>query len=135
MTDTGDVTVTSELYERAKETMRSMWGEEPAEMLAGIENDFNRDVYRLILESCFGLAWRSDDLDPKTRSLITVAICAALGRPSETKLHLRFARRNGASEAEIREMLKHVVTYAGAPAGGQALSLADEVLAEEAAHE
>ncbi len=132
-TESADATATSELYEQAKETMRSMWGDEPAEMLAGIENDFNRDVYRLILESCFGLAWRNDDLDPKTRSLITVAICAALGRPSETKLHLYFARKNGAGEAEIRELLKHVVAYAGAPAGGQALALADEVLAEERA--
>lgn len=133
MSSDAEAAATSELYEQAKETMREMWGDEPAAMLAQIENDFNRDVYRLILESCFGSAWRSDDLDPRTRSLITVAICAALGRPAETKLHLHFARKNGCSEGELREMLKHVVAYAGAPAGGQALSLADEVLAEESA--
>lgn len=131
--DSGDGTATTDSYQRAQETLQRMWGDEPAQMLAGIENDFNRDVYRLILEQCFAGPWSSDDLDAKTRSLVTVAICAALGFSSETKLHVYWARKNGASEAELREVVKHVVAYAGAPAGGQAVALAGEVLAEEAA--
>jgi 4-carboxymuconolactone decarboxylase len=104
-------------------------------MLASIETDFNRDVYRLIISSCFGEVWSNDTLSPKVRSLITVAICATLGRTSETELHVLWARRNGCGADELREVIKHVTAYAGAPLGGDAVMAAGRVLAAETATE
>lgn len=118
-------------YELGLETMRRMWGDEPAEMLAAIETDFNRDVLRLVISSCFGACWSDDTLSPKIRSLVTVAIVAALGRASETELHLKWARRNGCTPEELREVIKHVTAYAGAPTGVEAAMAADRVLAAE----
>jgi 4-carboxymuconolactone decarboxylase len=109
-----------------------MWGDEPEEMLSAVQTDFNRDVLRLVISSCFGACWSDDTLSPKVRSLVTVAIVAALGRAAETELHLKWARKNGCAPEELREVIKHVTAYAGAPAGVDAAMAADRVLAAEA---
>jgi 4-carboxymuconolactone decarboxylase len=119
-------------YERGLETMRAMWGEEPGEMLAAVETDFNREILRLVISSCFGGCWSDPTLTPRERSFVTVAIVAALGRPAETELHLKWAVRNGCTAEELREVIKHVTAYAGAPAGSDAAFAADRVLAAEA---
>ena len=64
---------------------------------------------------------RRRDLDRRTRSLITIAILAALGRHEELALHLRATRNTGATPSEIREALLHVAVYAGVPAANSAL--------------
>jgi alkylhydroperoxidase/carboxymuconolactone decarboxylase family protein YurZ len=120
-------------YELGIETMRKMWGDAPAQMLEEVQTDFSRDIYRLVIASCFGECWSDDTLPPRIRSLITVAIVAALGRSAETEIHLKWARRNGCTPEELREVIKHVTAYAGAPAGVDAAMTADRVLAEEAA--
>jgi 4-carboxymuconolactone decarboxylase len=120
-------------YDRGIAVMREMWGDRPAEMLAEVQTDFSRDVYRLVIESCFGSCWSDGSLSPKVRSLVTVAIVAALGRPEETKIHLTWALRNGCTPDELRGVIKHVTAYAGAPAGVDAAQAADAVLAAEAA--
>jgi 4-carboxymuconolactone decarboxylase len=119
-------------YELGLETLRKMWGDAPAQMLAEVQTDFSRDIYRLIISSCFGACWSDDTLSPRIRSLITVAIVAALGRDRETEMHVTWALRNGCTPEELREVIKHVTAYAGAPAGGEAAVVADRVLAREA---
>jgi 4-carboxymuconolactone decarboxylase len=121
----------SDTYELGLETMRQMWGDAPEQMLAEVETDFNRDVLRLVISSCFGACWSDATLSPRIRSLITVAIVAALGRSAETELHLKWARVNGCTPEELREVCKHVTAYAGAPAGVDAAMAADRVLAAE----
>ena len=66
----------------------------------------------------------------RTRSLVTCAMLAALGRSNELKGHVRGALNNGASVTELREVLLHVAVYAGAPAAVEAFRCAREVLAE-----
>jgi 4-carboxymuconolactone decarboxylase len=119
-------------YERGLETMHRMWGDEPATMIAAIETDFNREIVQLVISSCFGECWSSDVVPPRIRSLVTVAIVAALGRPAETEMHVRWALRNGCTNDELREVVKHVTAYAGAPAGMDAAFTVDRVLAEAA---
>ena len=123
---------TRDTYELGLETMRAMWGEEPEQMLAAIQTDFNREVLRLVISSCFGACWSDPTLSPRERSLVTVAIVAALGRAAETELHLKWARKNGCTAEELREVIKHVTAYAGAPVGVDAAMAADRVLTEEA---
>jgi alkylhydroperoxidase/carboxymuconolactone decarboxylase family protein YurZ len=120
-------------YELGLETLRKMWGDAPAQMLAEVETDFSRDIYRLVISSCFGACWSDATLSPKIRSLVTVAIVAALGRERETEMHVVWALRNGCTPEELREVIKHVTAYAGAPAGVEAATVADRVLAREGA--
>ncbi|TMC14448.1 MAG: 4-carboxymuconolactone decarboxylase, partial [Chloroflexi bacterium] len=76
-----------------------------------------------ITESAWGSVWARPDLDRRTRSLVTIAILAALGR-EELALHLRASHNIGVDPHEIAEVLLHVAVYAGVPAANTAFSLA-----------
>ena len=69
-----------------------------------------------------GRSGRAMALDPRTRSLITIALLAAFGRQEELELHLRATRNTGATPEEIREALMHVAVYAGIPAANSAFA-------------
>ncbi len=77
--------------------------------------------------------WARPDLDRRTRSLVTIAILAALGRHEELALHLRASANTGATPEEVREALLHVAVYAGVPAANSAIALAKEILGPAAA--
>lgn len=76
----------------------------------------------------WGSTWQRDGIDLKTRSLVTIAMLAALKAPQELKGHIRGALNNGASADEIREVLLHSAVYCGAPAAQEAFRAAKEVL-------
>jgi len=77
----------------------------------------------LLTEFAWGKVWTRPGLALKTRSLLTLAMCIALNRPHEIKLHLRGALRNGCSKTEIRELLLHAFIYCGGPASVDAFNV------------
>src|SRR5205085_679360 len=81
-----------------------------------------------ITRYAWGAVWAREGLDRRTRSAITVAVLAALGREHELELHVRAAIRNGLSEAEIAEILLHTAVYAGVPAANSAFVVARRAL-------
>jgi 4-carboxymuconolactone decarboxylase len=82
-------------------------------------------------EEIFGGLWQRSALDVRTRSLITLACLVSLGRSARSiRLHVRGALANGATEAEITEVLVHTSFYAGAPVLSEAMPVALEVLRE-----
>jgi 4-carboxymuconolactone decarboxylase len=81
-------------------------------------------------EAVFGLLWTRPGLDLKTRALITVITDTATAAWPELKIHLRMARNQGWSEAELGEALLHTAGYIGAPSVREALLVAREVFAE-----
>jgi len=64
--------------------------------------------------------WNRPGLAPRDRSLITIAMSAALNQMPELELHVQGALRNGVTRAELWELVMQVVSYCGAPAGVQA---------------
>jgi 4-carboxymuconolactone decarboxylase len=84
---------------------------------------FDADFQRFITETAWGFLWSRPDLDRRTRSLVTIAILAALGS-EELALHLRASRNTGVDPREIAEVLLHVAVYAGVPAANTAFSKA-----------
>ena len=92
----------------------------------------DQDVQRLLTEFGYGAVWARPGLDLKTRSLITVALLAALNRPEELRGHVRGALNLGLTEAEIFEALIHVLPYAGAPAMQAGLRIAKAAIQEAA---
>ena len=72
--------------------------------------------------------WQRPGLDLKTRSLITVAMLTALGKQHELKGHVRGALNNGATPAEISEVLLHASIYCGLPTAVEAFRTAAEVV-------
>ena len=93
-------------------------------------DDFSMVMQEFTTRNAWGSTWQRDGIDLKTRSLLTCAMLAALGRSNELKGHVRGAINNGASLVEIRETLLHSAVYAGAPAAVEAFRAAREVLAE-----
>jgi 4-carboxymuconolactone decarboxylase len=80
------------------------------------------DFYSWVAETAFGKIWSRD-----ARSLITVAMLAALGRTGELRGHLVGARNLGIPQEELVEVLMQVAVYAGVPAANDALNVAAEV--------
>ena len=79
-------------------------------------------------EHAWGSTWQRDGLPRQTRSLITIAMLAALKAPTELKGHVRGALNNGCSVEEIQEVLLHSLVYCGAPAAQEAFRAAKEVI-------
>jgi 4-carboxymuconolactone decarboxylase len=108
---------------------REVLGSEHVERAQTRTTAFDADFQRLITEVAWGSIWARPDLDRRTRSLITIAILAALGRHDELALHLRATRNTGVDQREIAEALLHVAVYAGIPAANTAFALAKAELA------
>lgn len=67
---------------------------------------FNDDVL-------FGENWNNQDIDVKTRSIITVVALMAQGiTDSSLKFHLQNAKDHGVSQKEIAAIITHVAFYA-----------------------
>ncbi len=81
-------------------------------------------------EAVFGLLWTRPGLDLKTRALITVITDTATAAWPELRIHLRMARNQGWTEAELGEALLHTAGYIGAPSAREALLVARQVFAE-----
>ena len=96
---------------------------------------FNADFLDFITEGAWGSVWSRPGLTKRERSLITLALLAALGHHEEVALHVRASANTGASAEDIKEALLHVAVYAGVPAANQAFKIAEQTLNEMAAEE
>ncbi len=82
----------------------------------------------------FGQVWsREDKLSLRDRSLVTVTALLSQGLcDSSFEFHLRSAKQNGITKAEIAEIITHAAFYAGWPKAWAAFRLAKNVWNEEA---
>jgi 4-carboxymuconolactone decarboxylase len=80
------------------------------------------DLHRYILDFVYGEVYAGDVLDAKTRALCTVAMLASLDQQLQLGVYVQAARRQGATEEEIREVLRQVAVYAGFPSAWNALA-------------
>lgn len=110
-------------FERGMRVRAEVLGREHVARAVAETTDFDADFQRFITETAWGSLWARPDLDRRTRSLVTIAILAALGR-EELGLHLRASRNVGVDPREISEVLLHVAVYAGVPAANTAFALA-----------
>ncbi len=82
---------------------------------------FNDDIL-------FGENWNNEDIDLKTRSIITVVALMAQGiTDSSLKYHLQNAKNHGVTKKEIAAIITHVAFYAGWPKAWAVFSMAKEV--------
>ncbi|RPI25826.1 MAG: 4-carboxymuconolactone decarboxylase [Actinobacteria bacterium] len=110
-------------YEQGMQARREVLGDEHVERATAATTDLDRDFQRWITETAWGGVWARPGMDRRTRSLITIAILAALGH-EELELHLRAAQNTGTSPEDIAEALLHVAVYAGVPAANAAFRTA-----------
>lgn len=118
------------VFARGLDVRRAMWGHEGAEGQIDSASDFIWPMQDYVTRWCFGETWTRTKLPRKARSMITLGILVAQGRPHELKVHVRGAIANGVSKEEIQEVLLHAMIYSGIPRGVEGFRSAAEVLKE-----
>ncbi|MEA2666656.1 MAG: 4-carboxymuconolactone decarboxylase [Candidatus Eremiobacteraeota bacterium] len=106
--------------ERGTALRRAVLGDAHVERAQAGATDFTRDFQEFITRYAWDGIWNRPGLDRKTRSMLTIAMMAALGRWDELELHVRATRNTGVSRAEVKENLMQVAEYAGVPAANSA---------------
>ena len=120
----------SERYLQGSRTRRSVLGDAHVDRSESSTTSFDAPFVELITEAAWAHVWSRPELTKRERSLITIAILAALGREDELRLHVRATANTGASEEDVREALMHVAIYAGVPAANTAFRIVKEIFAE-----
>lgn len=115
-------------FDKGLATRKQVMGEDFVTNAFANVTDFTRPIQEHITAKAWGDVWQRPGLELKTRSLITVAMLAALGKQHELKAHVRGALNNGATSAEIQEVLLHAAVYCGVPTAVDAFRSAAEVI-------
>lgn len=114
----------SERYHEGMATRRSVLGDAHVDRAQAASTEFDRPFQELITEAAWGHVWSRPELTKRERSMITIALLAALGQDDEVAMHVRATVNTGASREDIREALLHVAIYAGVPAANHAIKIA-----------
>jgi len=119
-----------QLYDRGLKVRREVLGAEYVDKALGAADDFSRHLQEWVTAHCWGAVWMRPGLPRTTRSMLNLAMLAALGRAAELKVHVRGAIANGVTKDEIAEVFLHAGTYAGAPVAVEGFRAAKEVFQE-----
>ena len=75
----------------------------------------------------FGDVWIRPELSPRDRSLVTISVLIATGKPGQLEGHLGRALNNGVLPGEASGLLAHLAIYSGWPSAVSALEVYDRV--------
>lgn len=109
---------------------RAVLGDAHVDRAQAKTTDVDADFQQFITEVAWGGVWTRDGLSRSQRSLLTIAMLAALGHHDELAMHLRATANTGATREEVKETLLQVAVYAGVPAANAAFAVAKRVFAE-----
>ena len=120
----------SNLSEEEGTAFSKIFGEERAKIHHDLvcAGNFGAPIYELAREFAIDKVWTRPGLNPKQRSLVTIAILVAQGHMSILKTHIQIGIANGLSVSEIEEVLTHALVYVGVPAVINALTATIEEL-------
>ena len=119
-----------ERYHKGLQTRREVLGQEHVDRVQANLSEFNAPFQEFITRYAWGEIWERAGLTRRERSLITLAMLAALNREPEFRMHIRAALNNGVTTEEIREVLIHAGIYCGLPAANAAIQAAEQVIKE-----
>jgi 4-carboxymuconolactone decarboxylase len=119
--------VPSERYRQGMATRRAVLGDNHVERTQSGSTDFDRPFQELITEAAWGHVWSRPTLTKRERSIVTIALLAALGQDDEVAMHIHATANTGATRDDVCEALLHVAIYAGVPAANHAIKIAKQV--------
>jgi 4-carboxymuconolactone decarboxylase len=117
----------SERYRQGMATRRAVLGDAHVDRAQGATTAFDQPFQELITEGAWGTVWSRPQLTKRERSIVTIALLAALGQDDEVAMHVRATANTGATRDDIREALLHVAIYAGVPAANHAIKITKQV--------
>ncbi len=125
-----DPTERRNLFAQGMETRRAVLGDAHVDGAEAKQTEFDAPFQTLITEAAWGSVWSRPHWDKRQRSIVTISLLAALGHDEELAMHVRAARKTGATSEDLREAMMHVAIYAGVPAANRAIKIIKACLAE-----
>lgn len=120
----------SDTFDRGMAVRREVLGHAHVDRAEAHKSALDTPFQDLITEAAWGTVWASDAITRRERSMLTLALLAALGNFDEIPMHVRACARTGASQSDIMEAFQHVAIYAGVPRANHAIKLAKATFAE-----
>jgi 4-carboxymuconolactone decarboxylase len=120
----------AERAERGMRVRREVLGDEHVDRAVAATTAFTEPFQDFITRYAWGDVWSRPGLSRAERSLVTLAVLAALQHERELAMHVKAALRNGLTPEQIQEVLLQVAVYAGVPAANRAFPIAQRALAE-----
>lgn len=118
-------------HEAGLKVRREVLGDAHVNRAEAAKTPFDAAFQQLINEAAWGTVWARPNWTRRERSMVTLALLAALGHLDELALHVRATGNTGATPEDVAEAMLHVAIYAGVPAANHAIKVAKTVLAEE----
>ncbi len=117
-------------YVEGMATRRSVLGDAHVDRAEAAKTEFDIPFQELITEAAWSHVWSRPNITRRERSMITIALLAALKQDEEVAMHIRASVNTGATRDDIREVLLHVAIYAGVPAANHAMKIARKTFDE-----
>jgi 4-carboxymuconolactone decarboxylase len=120
----------SSRYREGLAVRRAVLGDPHVDNAEKASTEFDQPFQEMITETAWGTLWARPAWSKRDRSIVTLALLAALGHDDEVAMHVRATANTGATREDIREAFLHVAVYAGVPAANRAIRIAKQVFAE-----
>ena len=120
-----------DLFGKGLAMRKTVLGAEYVEKNLAAADDFTRPFQEAMTAWCWGFGWSDDVIEPKTRSMMNLAMIGALGKMHEWEVHCRGAIRNGVNREELRAIIHVIGIYCGVPQSLECFRAARKVMAEE----
>ena len=117
-----------ERYEQGMRVRREVLGDDHVDRAIENTDALTKDFQDYITRNAWGEIWSRPGLSRRDRSLLTVALLAALQHEGELAMHIKAAITNGVTKEEITEVLLQVGLYAGVPTANRAFATAKQTL-------
>ncbi|WP_018238219.1 4-carboxymuconolactone decarboxylase [Ensifer sp. BR816] len=125
-----DAVTSSDRFCQGMATRRAVLGDSHVDRAQSATTEFDQPFQALITEAAWGHVWSRPTWTKRERSIVTIALLAALGQDEEVAMHVRATANTGATREDICEALLHVAIYAGVPAANHAIRIAKQVFGE-----
>ncbi len=116
----------------ARAMRRAMLGDAYVDRATADPDPVAGEFQDYLTSMAWGVWTRGGPFTTRDRSLLVMAMTAALGRMEEFRLHAASIAQTGVSDAEVDELLFQIAAYCGAPAGVAARRAVLAVRAERA---
>ena len=113
-----------------KQTRRKVLGDAHVNRANKSTTEFDAPFQELITSAAWEKVWSRPHITLRERSMITLALLAALGHEKEFTMHIKATANTGATMEDISEVLLHVAIYAGVPAANIAYGIAKNTFKE-----
>ena len=107
----------NDAVQSAHEIRRAILGDEYVDAQTADPNQTLQEFQDHLTAQAWGVWTREGPLSIRDRSLLVIAMTAALGRMDEFKIHVSSRGRTGVTDDELDELLFQIAAYCGAPAG------------------